>query len=120
MSKCITVSSVIQPLTSDGTNVCLTWSAIPGGSYRLQFTTNLNGGKWFDLATNIIANDVVATNLDALNNTSARFLSYQIRSLIALLRLSEPRSADVSLPAALFVFFPAAAGTWIVAAHFGA
>lgn len=42
-------------LTSNGTTI--SWTAIPGQTYRLQYKTNLNDAVWLDLSA-----DVVATN----------------------------------------------------------
>jgi len=43
-------SPVIQNVTMQGSELTLTWSAISGRSYRVQYTSDLQGSEWIDFA----------------------------------------------------------------------
>ena len=70
---------MIQGITPAGTNVFLTWSAIAGQGYSLQYTTDLTTASWTDLTPSVTATGPVATNSDWLDTTSARF--YRVKVL---------------------------------------
>ena len=66
------------PSTITGTNVNLTWTAIPATSYRLQFNTNLNFTNWTSLPTDVTAATNTAGQSDS-TNANPRF--YRVRVL---------------------------------------
>ena len=68
---------MMQAVSTDGTNLLLSWSAISGLNYSLQYTTNLAATNWIDLATNVVAAGGMATNSDMLTTDLARF--YRVR-----------------------------------------
>jgi uncharacterized repeat protein (TIGR01451 family) len=51
----------------------LTWSAIPGQKYRVQFSSNLSGSGWTDLSPDVTANDITATQTDSSVLDAQRF-----------------------------------------------
>ena len=59
---------VSRPLLEDpvltSTKVTLYWTSIPGRTYRLQYSTNLNSNIWIDLPDDVIATGAVASKID--------------------------------------------------------
>ena len=43
----------------------VTWSAIPGTAYRVQFKADLNDTNWTDLAPDVTATDPTASITDS-------------------------------------------------------
>jgi hypothetical protein len=66
-----TVSNLNVPGANNGT-VTLTWSAVEGGTYRVESSTNLSA--WTVLATNISPNQILGgyTNVTSLNQNFYR------------------------------------------------
>jgi|SRR6266850_5228784 len=65
-------SPVFQPLVRVGGTLTLTWSAIPGRSYQVEYSTNLNQNNWKNLSGTIIATNSTATTSDALGGGGQR------------------------------------------------
>jgi hypothetical protein len=63
------------PVLSNDT-ASISWSAIPGTSYRLQFSTNLNPSAWLDIAGEVMATTNSADKSDAFQGT--RFYRVQV------------------------------------------
>jgi hypothetical protein len=61
-----------QTITSVGTTVLLTWTAVAGRTYQLQFNTNLTQSSWITV-TNIIATNSVASACDTIGSDVDRF-----------------------------------------------
>ena len=60
----ITPSPTINPLVGAGTtNVAISWQAVVGGTYQVQYNTNLNTTNWF-LVTNLVATSTSITVTD--------------------------------------------------------
>jgi len=57
-------------------NVVLSWSAIPGTSYRVQASSNLAGGTWSDIAGDITASTTNAVKQDS--RQAARMYRVQV------------------------------------------
>jgi hypothetical protein len=57
----------IQSITCSSTNATLTWSAIPGTEYRVQFKHDLNDTNWTDLVPDVTAAGPVASITDTPN-----------------------------------------------------
>jgi hypothetical protein len=72
----LSVPPVIQSLSWSGTAFTLTWSAVSGRTYWLQYTTNLTPANWTDLPPAVVATGPTATATDT-NAASRRF--YRIR-----------------------------------------
>jgi hypothetical protein len=51
----------------------LTWGAIPGTSYRLQFKNRLNDPAWTDLGPDITATSSSASATDSIAGNTQRF-----------------------------------------------
>jgi serine protease len=62
-----------QSLTGGGGRVSLTWGAVPGRSYQLQFTTNLSQPNWVPLGAPITATNILMRASDALPQTGQMF-----------------------------------------------
>ena len=54
----------IQAVTGSSTNATLTWSAIPGTTYRVQFKTDLNDTNWTALLPDVTATGSTASLTD--------------------------------------------------------
>ena len=54
----------IQSVTCSGTKATLTWSAIPGAKYRVQFKDDLNNTNWTDLVPDLAASGSAASMAD--------------------------------------------------------
>jgi hypothetical protein len=76
-AKSFTVVVAPPPAFSSGTlsngALVITWSAIPGQTYRVQYTTNLSDGLWQDLPPDITASDVTASQSDSTLLGEQRF-----------------------------------------------
>lgn len=55
------------------TGVVLTWKAIPGVTYQVQYSADLGSSTWADLGDPVTATDDVATVSDTLDSDPARF-----------------------------------------------
>jgi hypothetical protein len=68
---------VIQAIDIVGDVVSITWSAIDGTRYRVQYNMDLNGTEWIDLPGVVTANGSTATREDQLVGGGQRF--YRVR-----------------------------------------
>jgi hypothetical protein len=68
---------LIQAIDISGSTVRVTWSAVAGTHYRLQYTSNLNGSGWIDLPGVIVASGPTAEGEDVVSLTAQRF--YRVR-----------------------------------------
>jgi uncharacterized repeat protein (TIGR01451 family) len=66
----------IETIQVEGTNVVMTWTAVPGLQYGVQFKTNLNTTNWSELPGGVTATNSSAGRED-LRQPAQRF--YQIR-----------------------------------------
>jgi predicted alpha-1,6-mannanase (GH76 family) len=64
----ITDFSVLSPGTLQ-----LTWSAVSGLTYRVQYSSSIAGGFWSNLGSSITATGSTASVTDAMGNNAARF-----------------------------------------------
>jgi hypothetical protein len=69
---------VITSLTNEGSNITLSWQAVPGWDYRVQYRTNLATGAWADLAGDVSASGLAATKTTEMAE-QARF--YRVKWL---------------------------------------
>jgi uncharacterized repeat protein (TIGR03803 family) len=69
---------VFQSVTRAGGTITLTWSALAGQTYQLQFKTNLNQMNWNNLGSVIIATNSAATALDPIGPDPQRFYRVKI------------------------------------------
>ena len=51
----------------------LTWSSIAGQTYRVQYTTDVEGTNWTDLPPDVTANDTTASQTDPNLSDTQRF-----------------------------------------------
>jgi hypothetical protein len=65
-------------VTKAGGTITLTWSALAGQTYQLQFKTNLNQTSWNSLGSVITATNSSATALDAIGPDPQRFYRVKI------------------------------------------
>jgi len=62
----------MTPPARSGNNIVLTWSAVEGGTYRVEAENNLTGSNWIAIATNTVSGSAIASTTEtngALNNT---------------------------------------------------
>jgi hypothetical protein len=69
---------VFQSVTKAGGTITLTWSALAGQTYQLQFKTNLNQMSWNNLGSIITATNSTATALDSIGPDPQRFYRVKI------------------------------------------
>jgi len=71
----ITVVSppVFQSITVSGADLTLTWSAIAGSTYRVQYKVNLDDLTWTDLPGDVTATSASASKLDTIAAGDQRF-----------------------------------------------
>ena len=62
--------SLSRPAFS-GNNVVLTWSAVEGGTYRVEAENSLSGSGWAAVATNIVSGSVTGTATDTNGGANA-------------------------------------------------
>jgi hypothetical protein len=67
---------VIESIVATGGNVTITWSAMAGQTYRVQFKSALNDPAWSDLAGDVIAAGTTATKTDSMLSEVQR--SYRV------------------------------------------
>ena len=53
--------------------VSLTWTALPGPYYQLQYRTNLNSGSWSNLGPSILGTNTTMSFTDIVTNSPVRF-----------------------------------------------
>jgi hypothetical protein len=68
---------LIQTIDIIGSTVRVTWSAVAGGRYRLQYKTNLNDPEWINLPGVVAAGGSTASKEDVLSESGQRF--YRVR-----------------------------------------
>jgi hypothetical protein len=66
-------SPMIQFLHVTNGAAAISWSAIPGGTYRLQYKDCLDSSVWHDLAPDISATGSTVSATDLVNGASQRF-----------------------------------------------
>ncbi len=64
--------SVQSRIISENT-LTLTWNAISGATYRVEYKTNLNATEWRSLGSEIVADDAIAAAQIACTNTPQMF-----------------------------------------------
>lgn len=51
----------------------MTWTAIPGHTYRLQSTPTLRANSWTNLPPDVTATNITAARSDAMNSANQNF-----------------------------------------------
>ena len=64
---------VFQTIRLTNGTVTLTWSAIAGQKYQLQYKSTLNSANWASLGSVITASDATVTASDLSGESSQRF-----------------------------------------------
>ncbi len=78
--KVIAADLNVGPLTLGTNGATLSWSALPGLTYRLQYKNDLSEALWLDVAGDVLATNALAFKFDAASATNvARF--YRIIAL---------------------------------------
>ena len=71
---CTTFPSPTISSTSYSNNVVrLSWTALPGPHYQLQYRTNLNFGSWSNLGTSSLGTNTTMAFTDIVSNSPVRF-----------------------------------------------
>jgi hypothetical protein len=60
-------------ISRTGGSVNLTWTAVAGLNYRLQYNTNLMGTNWTAVAGDVLAGGPTASKTDSPATNAARF-----------------------------------------------
>jgi hypothetical protein len=66
----VALDLVLGPIRLDQNGVTLSWGAIPGQTYRVQYKNRLDESNWVDLPGDITAADGIATAMDFMANTN--------------------------------------------------
>ena len=69
----VTASPVIESIVLSNAVVVITWSAVSGRSYRLQFTENLGSTNWSDVLPVVLAAGPTAKARDPISSSPQRF-----------------------------------------------
>jgi hypothetical protein len=74
-SFAVTVASapVIQDISLSNNVVTITWTAIAGQTYRLEYNSELNGNSWTNLPPDVTATGPTASNSDSILSATQRF-----------------------------------------------
>ena len=64
---------VFQTVTQTNHTALMTWSALVGGTYQLQYSTNLVQTNWVNLGLQIVATNASATASDSIGPDRQRF-----------------------------------------------
>ena len=72
-SLLFTPPPVLQPPQCSNGVIQLTWTAVPGRTYRLQFKLSLAAADWTDLLPDITATDSLASFTDPSGSAPQRF-----------------------------------------------
>jgi hypothetical protein len=64
---------VLQSVTLSGGNAVITWTSVPGSTYRLQFKNDLAGDNWEDALPDVTATGVTATATNSIGVAPQRF-----------------------------------------------
>jgi len=71
---CTTVPSPTISSTSYSNNVVsLSWTALPGPRYQLQYRTNLSSGSWSNLGPSVLGTNTTMSFTDIVTNSPVRF-----------------------------------------------
>jgi len=64
---------IIGEILASEDSIVLTWNAIPGKAYRLQFKSHMTESGWTDLPGDVLASDSTAMKTDVINATAQRY-----------------------------------------------
>jgi hypothetical protein len=62
-----------QAVTLTSTTLSLTWSTEAGGTYQLQYTSDLSSSNWTDLGSPVTATGATLNTTDSVTNGPQRF-----------------------------------------------
>jgi hypothetical protein len=97
-TKSFTVTVLPRPafdsITKTNDVVTLNWSAIPGQTYRVQYSDTIAGTNWSDLSPDVTASGSTAVATDSPGSTPQRFYR------ITLTQMVSNSNARTRLPAA--------------------
>jgi hypothetical protein len=69
---------VIGAITLTNGMVSLTWSALTGGTYRLQTRTNLTEGDWLDIVPDVSSTGPTASQSDLADSPTSKHYRVQV------------------------------------------
>jgi uncharacterized repeat protein (TIGR03803 family) len=69
---------VFRTVSPAGSTLTLTWSAVPGKTYQLQYSTNLLAPGWSNLNSAITATNATVTTFDPVGPAPRRFYRVQM------------------------------------------
>ena len=64
---------IILSATPSSGNMVITWSTIPGHTYRQQFNDNLGTTNWNNITPDVVANGFSASGTNAMSGPGRRF-----------------------------------------------
>jgi uncharacterized repeat protein (TIGR03803 family) len=69
----LTIVPEFQTVTLTDSTLSLTWSTEAGGTYQLQYTSNLSSSNWTNLGSPVTATGATLSTTDSLTNGPQRF-----------------------------------------------
>jgi uncharacterized repeat protein (TIGR03803 family) len=69
----LTIVPVFQTVTLTNSTLSLTWSTEAGGTYQLQYNSDLNSSNWINLGSPFTATGATLSTTDSLTNAPQRF-----------------------------------------------
>jgi uncharacterized repeat protein (TIGR03803 family) len=69
---------VFREVSPTGSTLALTWAAVPGKTYQLQYSTNLPARGWSNLNSAITATNATVTTSDSIGPDPRRFYRVQM------------------------------------------
>jgi hypothetical protein len=64
---------VLQSVTLADGEAVVTWTSVPGTTYRLQYKDDFASDKWTDASPDVTATDVSTTATDSIGSAPHRF-----------------------------------------------
>ena len=72
----LTNQPIIESITDSGNSATITWYALAGKSYRVQYKPNLNATVWINLSGDVTATSGLASKIDPFGSATERY--YQV------------------------------------------
>ena len=69
----LTIVPVFQAMTLTNGTLTMTWSTEAGGTYQLQYNSDLSSTNWINLGNAVTATGATLTATDSVTNITQRF-----------------------------------------------
>jgi hypothetical protein len=72
----LTEQPIIESITESGSSATITWQALAGKNYRVQYKNDLNASTWNNLSGDVTATSGLASKVDPFGSATERY--YQV------------------------------------------